>query len=1150
MDNSTAPPAPTSAANCTDDSIEGGLCYQIIPSSQLVTSLLFSLVGGVLCLIAFAFLRGHKTWRPIYHKRATQISDLLCRPAPLRLTLNGGLQRLWSYLTPALTFSDAELLATAGLDTLILIRFIQMGIQMFLPLAVIGCAVLIPVYRTGGALEDHVTNNGTVNAEDFMKNTLSNVSYGSHRLWAAWCIMLFVTVWCLWCLWAHCRSYAALQALHTHASVLVKELDHKTMRTATTKTTLRKNGDNNGIEHEEKVEELIAIAGLMRLVGTRIAREKKYGAGALGWWKAAGKLVWQSINPLAMLKADIELVEMCVDRLDQRLHQLKKKGKEQKNLRRRRSVCDDGGAGGGGGISSTTLKSLQSLKSKKDIVEASDPWSELQRQDWGPAVSAEVPEIVCPWWLNIEDTPAAVNPVLTGGGVLLGKTSPHLRARVPAVRNSIRLWIPASSFVVLYRAGGPTPTDHWGKFLSLNDRLHAAEKTLDEDSEELISMDVLTDSTASNDTKEGNAGNTVYRGGGGGGRDDPNEVLNTNGLRGGGEERSRSCSGSSEALGGGKGGTKYSQGIAHLKSKVLATSREKRISSGKALEKTLRKLYPHTFQELVPVYNHIPADKAMQKWDHTAGALGRVERQIDVLTKEKINSKCGNGGGNLMKSEVDKGAGGDVELGTLSSTTMIASIDSKSTKKATKKGEKAAEKLNSLLKLQKELTAELAMNESDLAAARATCLASPLGTAYFALFTDQRDARAAAAGHIGATPVMNMTSEMAPGPDDVNWQGLWAGWKERTFRTAFYCTIPMIVIILFPIGALTGALTNLNVAVCGSGTKESVREDWAWFCDGEIISFLITVILPITISTFWDTWVMPMVLFIVCQAQRAHASFSNLDKAVISGFYAFSFLNTFIGAVLGGSFLQQLGAALADGDIFTLVGTALPAASNFFLNYIGVHALFTNLFRFIWPHDGTVLFVFFRYFGWCLPGCERDEWVIRSTPSYRPGRHYGAFMATYIMALCYAAVAPLILPITALYFFTAFVTWRYSAIHFYEPCTDGGGRIFELSYMLTLITLIIANVFAAAVIMTKGMFWIGGSLIVVSTTIVIVFWRYCNDHVLHYTAVVPMQVAEMSPTASVPRECYLPPVLRRGAVGWFPEGGKIWEKYGLPKFVF
>lgn len=260
-------------------------------------------------------------------------------------------------------------------------------------------------------------------------------------------------------------------------------------------------------------------------------------------------------------------------------------------------------------------------------------------------------------------------------------------------------------------------------------------------------------------------------------------------------------------------------------------------------------------------------------------------------------------------------------------------------------------------------------------------------------------------------------------------------------------------------------------------------------------------------------------------------------------------VNTFIGGVLGGSFLQQIGAALEDSSVIDLIGTALPAASNFFINYIGVHALFTNVFRLIWPHDGTVLFVFFRGVGLHLPNGPRDKWIIRSAPSYRSGRHYGAFMATYIMALSYAAIAPLILPITLLYFLTAFLTWRYCAIHFYEPAYDGGGRVFELNYRLLLLTVEIANVFLSCVLMTKGTFWEGGIYLALSTAMMVAFQVYCDKHVMSYVKVEPLTVAALGPRARVPRELYLPPALRRGAIGWFPEGGKIWEKYGLPKFV-
>lgn len=143
------------------------------------------------------------------------------------------------------------------------------------------------------------------------------------------------------------------------------------------------------------------------------------------------------------------------------------------------------------------------------------------------------------------------------------------------------------------------------------------------------------------------------------------------------------------------------------------------------------------------------------------------------------------------------------------------------------------------------------------------------------------------------------------------------------------------------------------------------------------------------------------------------------------------------------------------------MGTALPSASSFFLNYILMHAIMINVFRFLWPHDGTVLFVLFRAVGLFRPKCERDVYMIRTAPSYRAGRHFGAFLLiqargagrragragrggstracacahwlaaprlltahppyTQVMALSYAVIAPLVLPSAIAYFFTAWV---------------------------------------------------------------------------------------------------------------------------------
>lgn len=50
------------------------------------------------------------------------------------------------------------------------------------------------------------------------------------------------------------------------------------------------------------------------------------------------------------------------------------------------------------------------------------------------------------------------------------------------------------------------------------------------------------------------------------------------------------------------------------------------------------------------------------------------------------------------------------------------------------------------------------------------------------------------------------------------------------------------------------------------------------------------------------------------------------------------------------------------------------------------------------PHDGTVLFVLFRAVGLFRPQCERDDYMIRTAPSYRSGRHFGAFLCLQVGA--------------------------------------------------------------------------------------------------------------------------------------------------------
>lgn len=92
----------------------------------------------------------------------------------------------------------------------------------------------------------------------------------------------------------------------------------------------------------------------------------------------------------------------------------------------------------------------------------------------------------------------------------------------------------------------------------------------------------------------------------------------------------------------------------------------------------------------------------------------------------------------------------------------------------------------------------------------------------------------------------------------------------------------------------------------------------------------------------------------------AHAcrrvSLSSLERQLSRWFWWWSLINLFGGGVIGGGLLQQVGAYLANPGLLLLqLGTALPGASNFFLSLLAARALFTNAFRLLWPHMGSMI---------------------------------------------------------------------------------------------------------------------------------------------------------------------------------------------------
>lgn len=61
--------------------------------------------------------------------------------------------------------------------------------------------------------------------------------------------------------------------------------------------------------------------------------------------------------------------------------------------------------------------------------------------------------------------------------------------------------------------------------------------------------------------------------------------------------------------------------------------------------------------------------------------------------------------------------------------------------------------------------------------------------------------------------------------------------------------------------------------------------------------------------------------------------------------------------------------------------------------------------------------------------------------------------------------------------------------------------------------------------------------------------RLLKQHVGAFAMRAPLSAIQAAPHASVDPAAYVPPPLRRGAVGYYPEHSLVWEKYGIGRWT-
>ncbi|TKY53982.1 Calcium permeable stress-gated cation channel 1 [Spatholobus suberectus] len=111
----------------------------------------------------------------------------------------------------ALRMPEPELIDHAGLDSVVYLRIYLIGLKIFVPIAFLAWAVLVPVNWTSTGLESAGTNN--ITSSDIDKLSISNVHGGSERFWTHIVVAYAFTFWTCYILLKEYEK-VALMRLH------------------------------------------------------------------------------------------------------------------------------------------------------------------------------------------------------------------------------------------------------------------------------------------------------------------------------------------------------------------------------------------------------------------------------------------------------------------------------------------------------------------------------------------------------------------------------------------------------------------------------------------------------------------------------------------------------------------------------------------------------------------------------------------------------------------------------------------------------------------------------------------------------------------------------------------------------------------------
>lgn len=391
-------------------------------------------------------------------------------------------------------------------------------------------------------------------------------------------------------------------------------------------------------------------------------------------------------------------------------------------------------------------------------------------------------------------------------------------------------------------------------------------------------------------------------------------------------------------------------------------------------------------------------------------------------------------------------------------------------------------------------TARIEQLEREIAIARETIDSNKATNYGFVSFPAVPYAHAVAK-RIGSRRHRGLDCGLAPMPADIKWSNLEKSRSElRAARGVvggvfiLFCIVWTVPLALISILANTKFLSTIWPAF----NKFIGQNDQL---NGLLQGYLAPVVLSL-ITAFILPW-----FFKQLSKWQGTTTKSELERSVMAKMYLFQVLNTFVILTIYTAVIKfainiacNVSTARSASDVWDIVrkqhiinkfSDSFIQASNFWINQTtlrGVTVLF-DLAQLI----ALSLGLFRSAFLSTTPRETRD-WS--KPPDFEFALYYSSHLFQATVTICYAVVAPLIIPFTAVYFAMSCVVYKYLLMYVYTTKIETGGMTWRLLFNRLLFALIFASFILGLVVWAQST-WQNALALAPLPFILVIFKIFC-----------------------------------------------------------